>query len=54
MYVCICQAVSERTIRHMLTYMTPEQVKDETGACNVCTMCESEFMQLVNKFNNGG
>ena len=52
MYVCICQAVSDHTVRELLETMTLEEVKDETGACRTCCKCCDDLNKIEQEVRN--
>ena len=52
MYICICYAVSNKTIDKLLDEgKTEEEIINETFATTNCGECYNEFKEYVEKYN---
>ena len=51
MYICICNAVTDRDIKSAATrgICTMEQLRFETGCAGTCGQCEAMARQILNE-----
>lgn len=59
MYVCLCEAVSDRTIQKAINSGcdTVKKIRDQTGAARQCCKCVAEIQQMIktdDATNNSG
>ena len=49
MYVCLCEAVSDRTIQKAIDSGcdTVKKIRDNTGAAKQCCKCVTEIQQMI-------
>jgi len=45
--VCVCKALTERTIREMLEYCDLESIKEITGAGSQCKTCLETLEEIA-------
>jgi len=51
MIVCVCKAITERTIREMLEYTDIQTIKEMTGAGTQCATCEESLNIIASEHN---
>ena len=49
MYVCLCRAVSDRTVRGVIRLgaQCPAEVRRQTGAGSCCGSCVAQIVEIV-------